>query len=210
MSNYLDYGFDGSGASHTNNFILDPILDLISNIESPKILDIGCGNGWLVDILIQKGYDAYGIDASESGINVAKTRHQNRFFLQNLESKKIPEDLSGINFNVIVSTEVIEHLYSPLDFVRYCAGIFKNNGVSNGKLILSTPYHGYIKNLLLSISGKMDSHFTVNWEGGHIKFFSKKTITVLLENEKFKVDKIIGCGRISYLWKSMVVQATCI
>jgi hypothetical protein len=37
---------------------------------------------------------------------------------------------------------------------------------------VSTPYHGYHKNLGLALSGKMDAHFTALWEGGHIKFFS--------------------------------------
>lgn len=35
------------------------------------ILDLGCGNGALVKLLMQKGFNSYGTDASESGILIA-------------------------------------------------------------------------------------------------------------------------------------------
>jgi hypothetical protein len=75
-------------------------------------------------------------------------------------------------------------------------------------VIISTPYHGYLKNIVLSITGAMDKHFTVLWDGGHIKFWSRKTLTSLLEEQGFHVDKFIGCGRVPYLWKSMIIQAS--
>jgi 2-polyprenyl-6-hydroxyphenyl methylase/3-demethylubiquinone-9 3-methyltransferase len=49
-----------------------------------------------------------------------------------------------------------------------------------GMGFLSTPYHGYLKNLALAVSGKMDSHFGALWYGGHVKFFSIKTLQKLL------------------------------
>ncbi len=53
----------------------------------------------------------------------------------------------------------------------------------------------------------MDNHFTVLWDGGHIKFWSRKTITVLLEEFGFKILVFKGSGRIPYLWKSMFIKA---
>jgi len=76
-----------------------------------------------------------------------------------------------------------------------------------GEMIISTPYHGYLKNLALAITGKMDSHFTVLWDGGHIKFWSVKTLTKLLNEFGFEVVEFRGSGRLPYLWKSMFVRA---
>jgi hypothetical protein len=53
----------------------------------------------------------------------------------------------------------------------------------------------------------MDFHFTALWEGGHIKFWSRKTITQLLEEFGFQVIGFHGCGRVPYLWKSMLIHA---
>ncbi len=53
----------------------------------------------------------------------------------------------------------------------------------------------------------MDRHFTVLWDHGHIKFWSPKTLSFALEEAGFTDLKMIGAGRVPYLWKSMVFSA---
>ena len=77
-----------------------------------------------------------------------------------------PTSLDVHRFDAVTSTEVIEHLFSPRSLPRFAARVL----LPAGYLILSTPYHGYIKNLALSITGKWDRHFSPLWDGGHIKF----------------------------------------
>jgi hypothetical protein len=97
-----------------------------------------------------------------------------------------------------VSTEVVEHLFSPHLLPNFAWQLLSEGGY----LVISTPYHGYIKNLALSVSDKWDSHHTPLWNGGHIKFWSRKTLTQLLEDNGFKVIGSSGVGRIPYLWKT--------
>ncbi|HKK16068.1 MAG TPA: methyltransferase domain-containing protein, partial [Gammaproteobacteria bacterium] len=73
-----------------------------------------------------------------------------------------------------------------------------------GVAIISTPYHGYFKNLAISIFNKWDKHFSSLWDGGHIKFFSVKTLTLLLRETGFKNIRIYKAGRIPVLAKSMI------
>jgi 2-polyprenyl-3-methyl-5-hydroxy-6-metoxy-1,4-benzoquinol methylase len=103
----------------------------------------------------------------------------------------------------VVSTEVIEHLYSPQLLIQYAHRVL----AEKCKLIITTPYHGYLKNLALSLLNKWDFHHTALWEGGHIKFWSKNTLKRLLVDNGFRVKKVNGVGRIPYLWKSMVIIA---
>jgi len=111
-------------------------------------------------------------------------------------STGIPE-----KYDVIVSMEVIEHLYSPK---TYLANIY--TWLNDDRyLILTTPYHGYLKNLTITLLNKFDNHFNPLWEGGHIKFFSKGTMFNILKDSGLKPIKFTGCGRIHYLWKSMVI-----
>ena len=63
--------------------------------------------------------------------------------------------------------------------------------MGGGEMIISTPYHGYLKNLALAITGKFDRHFTVLWDGGHIKFWSVKTLTKLLNEFGFEVVEFV-------------------
>lgn len=74
-------------------------------------------------------------------------------------------------------------------------------------MIISTPYHGYVKNLVLAVTGKLDNHFSALWDGGHIKFWSKKTLYRLLQEQDFEIEFFLGVGRLPLLWKSMLVKA---
>lgn len=202
--NYSEYKFNNKGAEYSHSYLTLPILDFLDKKKNKKILDIGCGNGYLVRSLLEKGYDAYGIDASVSGISIAKEIHPDRFFLHNFEDNRLPEQLKDLKFDTVISTEVIEHVFSPANFMIMVKSILKG---STGQVILSTPYHGYLKNLIIALSNKWDSHHTVLWEGGHIKFWSRKSLTKLLNDNGFSVTNFIGCGRFPYLWKSMIIKA---
>lgn len=103
----------------------------------------------------------------------------------------------------MVSTEVVEHLYRPRRLPEVARFFLKDRGA----LVVSTPYHGYLKNLALAVSGHWDSHHTALWEGGHIKFWSRATLTQLLQDGGFEVTGFAGAGRMPFLWKSMVLLA---
>ncbi len=206
MPVYKEYSYSNADYDHTNSYILNPILNILEKGGKRRVLDIGCGNGWLTNLLIEKGYEAYGMDASESGIEIAKRKNPDYFFVQDLTKDDLPERLLNLDFNTIISTEVIEHLYAPRDYVEFCKKILLRSG--GGELILTTPYHGYLKNIVISLAGNMDKHFTVLWDGGHIKFWSKSTLSKLLEEAGFTVTNFTGCGRLPYLWKSMIICAT--
>lgn len=188
---------------HTFFYLHDALLTMLNKDTNRCILDLGCGNGHFVSYLVKQGYDAYGTDASENGIAIAKKEYPGRFFLQDLSTDKLPVELQKLKFDTIVSTEVIEHLYNPDGFIEFCKNVLQKHG----ELIISTPYHGYWKNLLLAILDKWDSHHDPTWHGGHIKFWSKKTLTKLLADKGFTVTEFKGCGRAPYFWKSMIIKA---
>lgn len=205
MADYKDYGYTNEHATYAHQYIAAPVLKLLNKKTNQKILDLGCGNGALVKELLAAGFNAYGTDASESGINIASSLAEDRFALQDLSRNELPEQFSQINFDTIISTEVIEHLYDPRKFIQFCKQVLMKN--KDGELILSTPYHGYLKNIALSLAGKWDQHANPLWDGGHIKLWSKRTLSQLLVEEGFAVTDFIGCGRIPYFWKSMVIKA---
>jgi 2-polyprenyl-6-hydroxyphenyl methylase/3-demethylubiquinone-9 3-methyltransferase len=76
-----------------------------------------------------------------------------------------------------------------------------------GVAIISTPYHGYLKNLAIALMGEMDRHYTALWDHGHIKFWSTRTLGQLLTEVGFKKIEFIRVGRIPALAKSMIAIA---
>lgn len=203
MADYIDYGFQNSGPAHTFNYLQQPLLAMLNKNTNRCILDLGCGNGYLVNFLIANGYNAFGTDASAEGIAIARQTNADRFYIQDLSTGKLPAELQQQHFDTIISTEVIEHLYDPEDFINFC----KQSLTDKGEIIITTPYHGYLKNLMLSLFNKWDTHINPMWHGGHIKLWSKKTLSQALSNAGFTVIAFKGCGRIPYFWKSMIIKA---
>lgn len=75
-----------------------------------------------------------------------------------------------------------------------------------GKLVSSTPYHGYLKNLLISLVGGWDRHANPLWDGGHIKLWSRRTLSALLTEAGFKDLQFAGAGRLPGLHMTMVAR----
>lgn len=203
MADYKDYGWQ-EGETDAHGYLYPALLQLLENDKGKRILDLGCGNGVISGRLLDEGFDVYGLDASASGIDIANKKHPGRFFVQNIAEGTLPAALAHLDFDLVISTEVIEHLYAPRDYMRLIKTILQK---SAGEVIISTPYHGYLKNLALAVTGSMDGHFTVLWDGGHIKFWSRRTLTALLRESGFEVSKFRGSGRLPYLWKSMFFRA---
>jgi 2-polyprenyl-3-methyl-5-hydroxy-6-metoxy-1,4-benzoquinol methylase len=199
---YRDYGFQSPEPTWSDSYVVPQLRRMLGAPRGP-ILDIGCGNGAIAQVLLREGFDVYGVDASKSGIEIAETGAPGRFFLHDMMDEGIPAALANKRFVAAISTEVIAHLYAPRRLVEFARRML----VEGGDLIISAPYHGYLKNLALALSGKMDTHFTALWDGGIIKFFSRDTLEKLLHEQGFTVTEFAGAGRVPFLWKSMLVKA---
>jgi 2-polyprenyl-3-methyl-5-hydroxy-6-metoxy-1,4-benzoquinol methylase len=157
----------------------------------------------MTGLLSALGYSVTGVDASDSGIAIARaTSLQSTFVHATIDSSL--RDRIGLElFDLVISSDVIEHLYRPADLIEAAASLIK----PNGRILIGTPYHGYLKNLVLGVTGKMDSHFCVHDDGGHIKFFSVRTLSELLTRHGFCDLKFSYYGRAPWLWKNMICSA---
>ena len=199
------YRYGGAELGCSHDYLLPTICSLLDRIKLPsdgrRLFDLGCGNGSVAYVLTQRGWDVTGVDPSSDGIAQARLAYPDL----KLDTGSAFDDLAKQygQFPVLLSLEVIEHVYAPRQYAQTVFDLLCRGGV----VILSTPYHGYWKNLILALSGRMDAHFTALWDGGHIKFWSMKTLNYLLQEAGFVDIRFVRIGRVQVLAKSMIAIA---
>jgi 2-polyprenyl-3-methyl-5-hydroxy-6-metoxy-1,4-benzoquinol methylase len=200
------YGWSRSGGDSSHGYLVAPIvkeLDALFRGRRARILDLGCGNGHVSACIAAMGHEVVGFDASPDGIEIAKKAHPAvDFEVLSVYDDDLANKL-GASFDAVVSLEVIEHLFYPKRLFEQARALLK----PGGRLLLSTPYHGYLKNLAISLAGGWDAHFSPAWDGGHIKFFSPRTLGAMAREAGFTGVRFGGAGRVPYLWKSMLLFA---
>ena len=207
MSNIVDdYGWESEEGPESCTYITSEVLSILGHLKARRVCDLGSGNGALAAAISEAGHYAIGVDYDKQGVELSKKNYPEINFynlgVQDDPAQVLVEE-GGKLFDVVVSTEVIEHLFSPQLLPAFARKLLP----AGGHLVISTPYHGYLKNLALSVFNKWDKHHTPLWHGGHIKFWSRATLTQLLEENGFRVVGFHGAGRLPLLWKSMILVA---
>lgn len=131
--------------------------------NSCKILEIGCGLGYLTYALNKDGYNSTGLDISKEAINRAIENYGNFFICADIE------DYSKLHINeydVVIFTEVIEHLNTIDGFISCLVKLLN----PSGKIILTTPNKSFYPNDILWATDLPPVH---HW------WFSENSITFL-------------------------------
>lgn len=100
--------------------------------KGAKILEIGSGLGYFTHSLNKAGYVCEGLEYSDTAVEFAKK------FFKEKHTKGTIESISDIHkefYDVVIATEVIEHLVDPVSFVENSLKVLKRGG----KLIITTP-----------------------------------------------------------------------
>jgi 2-polyprenyl-3-methyl-5-hydroxy-6-metoxy-1,4-benzoquinol methylase len=170
------------------------------------VCDLGSGTGYLSSRLGALGYRVTGIDASDRLLAVANEHYASDrvTFQRGVIGEDALEALAPPGgFDLVISSDVVEHLFHPKSLVESAFTIVRPGGY----LVLGTPYHGYLKNLAITVLGKWDAHHGVHWDGGHIKFFSVHTLGELVHSAGYHVERFEYYGRMPWLWKNMICVA---
>lgn len=196
-----EFVWDTSEHTEVHEHVGQPVLRLLAEQQANTVMDLGCGNGAFTAFLAEHNYSMTGLDHSHTGIELSQKHHPQIHFAQHDVLQPLPQQFIG-KYDAVVSVEVIEHLLLPRKLVENAMLALKPRGL----FILTTPYHGYWKNLALALSNKFDSHWHPLRDYGHIKFFSKRTILELFSEFRIEHVRYDTVGRIPVFARSMIVS----
>ena len=150
--------------------------------EGDIVLDIGCNDGSLGVILMDRGCTVFGIDVVKELVEIAVQRG---VFAKECNAENITH--SDNKFDVVVMAEVMEHLFNPDDALKEIKRVLKPEGLFLGSVPHSKGYLGIGK-----IADYHNWVFTYEELESQLKrYFSDVKITETPYSERFCLENSI-------------------
>jgi 2-polyprenyl-3-methyl-5-hydroxy-6-metoxy-1,4-benzoquinol methylase len=180
----LEEHYDGYG----RNDYLSPItikryneiLDKFEEYrETGNLLDVGCGIGLFLEVAKKRGWNVYGTEYTDEAIRICKSKG-----IQMKKGKLNPADFEGIEFDVLTSVEVLEHINNPIEELNNFNKLLRTNGI----VYATTP------NFNSLLRYKLKQAYNVICYPEHLSYYTPKTITNVFKKCGFSKVKIETTG----------------
>jgi SAM-dependent methyltransferase len=167
-------------------------------------LDVGCGRGAIGPWLTARGLEYQGVDVSANAVREAQAAGLNAIAID--DASHLP--FADASFDAVLSIEVLEHLFLPLNALVEMRRVLKPDGV----LIVTTPNVAYWRRRAdLAVLGRWnpfgdDRGVAEPWRDPHIRFFNPASLRRCLVQAGF-VRVAVGAHAGSYRWLMRVTPS---
>lgn len=176
--------YDGYG----RNDYLSPLTikrynELLDDFEkfrvNNKILDVGCGIGYFLEVAKKRGWEVYGTEYTDKAIEICTSKGIN------MNQGELNRDNYTPNFfDIITSFEVLEHINNPVNEIQNFHILLRKGGL----VYLTTP------NFNSLLRYKLKEKYDVITYPEHLSYYTKLTLNQLFSNNGFKKRKIQTTG----------------
>jgi methionine biosynthesis protein MetW len=170
-----------------------------------RCLDLGCGDGGTVGTWATRHSCSYvGVDVSVTAVSLARARGLNATLIEDAASLPFDED----SFDVVVASEVFEHLFDPLAAVVEARRVLRRDGV----LLVTVPNvaHWRVRADLALLGrwhpGGDDLSVAEPWRDPHLRFFTPRTLGAMLRRAGFDVRECSGFSESPVLQRVPVLR----
>ncbi|MCB0997666.1 MAG: methyltransferase domain-containing protein [Acidimicrobiales bacterium] len=146
------------------------VLQFMQSRAPMRVLDVGCGPGWLAEALMAQGHHVTGVDLAED----PGARDRMHHFVQADLERGLPDEVGG-DFDVVLAADVIEHVRTPQQLLQQMADRLKPGGT----VIASVPNisHWYPRGR--TALGLFDYDQRGILDATHVRFFTRRSFVRL-------------------------------
>ena len=158
----------------------EKILEIKNDLpKNPKVLEVGCGNGFFMKALMDLGLtkNVFGIEPSIKMVLQADLDLRKRIKVGIFKSNLFPKN----SFNLICCFHTLDHMIDPNEFIRGAHSLLKKNGH------IVVVVHD-TEGLSVKIFGEDSPIFDIE----HVYLFNKKTLGKIFARNSFKVVKVFN------------------
>lgn len=138
--------------------------------KGPRLLDVGCSCGYFLDVALENGFDAYGVEFSGVAIQAAAEQTRPRITQGDVNQLEMQEP-----FDVITAFDLIEHVSDPLQFLGSFYRLLKPGGL----VVVTTPdTHHFLRPL-------MGKRWPMLQPMQHTRLFSPNSLKLALQETGF-------------------------
>ncbi len=163
-------------------YLIKTYLKILEQIKSdlpknPKVLEVGCGTGFFLKALIDKGFsrNVFGIEPSLKMVLDAAPALRKKIKVNIFKSSLFPKN----SFDLVLCFHTLDHMFDPKEFVRGAHSMLKKNGY-----VIAVVHD--TEGLSVKLFGEKSAIFDIE----HIYLFNKKTLQEIFMRNSFKIVKI--------------------
>jgi len=169
--------------------IMEDFLDKYTTIfnligSNKKVLDVGCCDGYIGRLLKQKNNRLVGIEADKTSAERAK-KYYEEVIIGDIECISMQDEISR-NFDVILYSEILEHLKSPNRVLSAHRKLLNENGF----IITVIPNVAFYRNRLSLLFGNWDYEESGVLDRTHLRFYTLKTAKELIQGAGYKITSV--------------------
>jgi 2-polyprenyl-3-methyl-5-hydroxy-6-metoxy-1,4-benzoquinol methylase len=147
--------------------------------KSGKLLDVGCGIGYFLEVAKSRGWEVYGTEFTDEAIEICQSK--------GISMKKgilNPNDFELESFDIITSFEVIEHINNPREELANFYKLLRKGGM----VYVTTP------NFNSLLRYRLKSNYNVIVYPEHLSYYTPKTLKKVYNLSGFKTRKVEATG----------------
>lgn len=159
-------------------------------VEGGRLLDVGCGDGALLERMAALGWEAVGVEPDPQAAAVARAREGVEVRTGDLIRARFPDSW----FHAVTMRHVIEHLHSPLGVLQECRRVLR----TGGRLAITTPN-------ILSTGHRVFREAWLHLDPPrHIQLFSPESLAACVMRAGFQVEllRTNAAGSARVVWNA--------